>query len=237
MGPENQGADVEESGALKIARATVTKAKLRFPAVPAELRGSWWKYRNWCWGTLESLTADPFEYELWGNRILSESRDNARRTRQRGIGNLAMLGHGGQAAGRPALTWIFVRRPLEIILQIGWEGTGMDSPESRKNWDDTMAACDELLDLVPAGDPATKGPLAREFERFVVCGSEFTGAGRLEDFCELAPYDPKAPPAPPLPPSTSLGPRHFIGNPKIIIPAALERARACRKAGKNPAAP
>lgn len=235
MSPDNQGPEAGESGALKVARATVTKAKLRFPSIPAELQGAWWKYRNWCWGTLESLAADPYEYELWGSRILSERVDNARRLRHRGIGNFALIGHGGHATSAMAMTLVLVRRPLEIVLQIGWGGIQGDSEEARKGWNDAIAATDELLDLVPAGDPATQRHIGREFERFVLCGSDFYGAGRLDDFCELAPYDPKAPPAPPLPPSTSLGPRVFIGNPKLVIPAALERARECRKAGMNPA--
>ncbi|MEK7465913.1 MAG: hypothetical protein AAB074_00740 [Planctomycetota bacterium] len=227
----------EVSDALKIARATVTKAKLRFPVVPQELQGEFRKYRNWSWGTLETPIADPYEYELLGLRVLSEHIDRARRIRHRGIGNLAILGQGGQGANSMALTWVLVRRPLEIVLQIGWGGAYADASDSCKAWNDAIAASDELLDLVPAGDPSTTHPLNREFDRFVLCGSEFYGAGKLEDFGELAPYDPKAPPAPPLPPSTSLGPRVFIGNPKIVIPAALEKARECRKAGKNPAAP
>ena len=157
--------------------------------------------------------------------------------RHRGIGNFAMLGQGGQGTNSMALLWVLVRRPLEIVLQIGWGGATVDDAKARKSWDAAIAASDELLDLVPAGDPATARPQIREFERFVICGSEFYGAGRLEDFGELAPYDPSAPPAPPLPPSTFLGPRVFIGNPNLVIPAALEKARACRKAGKNPAAP
>lgn len=237
MPPDEKGPEPVVCEALKIARATVTKAKLRFPAIPPEMQGEFRKYRSWCWGTPETPLADPYEYELWGQRIMKEHTDHGRRLRYRGIGNLAVLGHGGRGANLMALTWVFVRRPLEIVLQIGWGGVSADSPEARKNWDDAIAACDELLDLVPAGNPSTSGPLNREFDRFVLCGSEFYGAGKLEDFCELAPYDPSAPPAPPLPPSTSLGPRVFIGNPKIVIPAALERARACRKAGKNPAAP
>ncbi|MCE9581564.1 MAG: hypothetical protein K8T20_03505 [Planctomycetes bacterium] len=231
------GAGPEVNDALRVARATVTKAKLRFPAVPPELQGALMKYRNWCWGTLETIAADPYEFEVWGLKILSEHVDRARRLRHRGIGNFALLGHGGPGPNSMALTWILVRRPLEIVLQFGWSGPQKDSPDERKTWDNAIAACDELLDLVPAGDPATSRPMGREFDRFVLCGSEFLGAGKLEDFCELAPYDPNAPPAPPLPPSTSLGPRVFIGNPKLVIPAALEKARACKKAGKNPAAP
>lgn len=221
--------------AVKVARATVTKAKLRFPVIPAELEGGFQKYRNWCWGTSETLPADPHDFEYWGQRILKEHVEFARRVRHRGIGNLALLGHGG--GNSMALTWILVRRPLEIVLQIGWAGPHADDEQARNAWDAAVAASDELLELIPAGDASTSIPVARQFDRFVVCGSEFLGAGRLDDFGELAPYDPKAPPAPPLPPSTFLGPRVFIGNPKLVIPAALERARACHKAGKNPAAP
>lgn len=222
---------------LKVARATVTKAKLRFPKVPPELQGAFMKYRAWCWGTLETPIADPAEFELWGMKILGEHSDFARRTRHRGIGNLAMLGQSGQGTGALAMTWVLVRRPLEIILHISL-GDGLADPAAaRKSWDDAVAASDELLDLVPAGDPSPSRPLSREFDRFIVCGSDFYGAGKLEDFGELAPYDPAVPDPPPLPPSTSLGPRAFIGNPRIVIPAALEKARACRKDGKNPAAP
>ncbi|KAF0246862.1 MAG: hypothetical protein FD180_392 [Planctomycetota bacterium] len=226
-----------ECEALKIARATVTKAKLRFPKVPAELQGVFFKYRNWCWGSLETPIADPYEYDLWGRRILEEHTDFGRRVRRRGLGNLVMLGQGGHGENAMALTWVLVRRPLEIVLQLTQGDDRTDPAAARKAWDHAIAACDELLDLVEAGDPSPTRPLGREFDRFVLCGSDFYGAGKLEDFGELAPYDPSAPPAPPLPPSTSLGPRVFIGNPKIVIPAALERARACRKAGKNPAAP
>lgn len=227
----------EVNGALNAARATVTKAKLRFPAIPPELQAGFRKYRNWCWGTPEALVADPHDFEVWGQRILKEHVEHSRRQRHRGIGNLAILGHGGQGTGSVGLTWILVRRPLELILQVGWEGAHVDDAKARKAWDEVVAASDELLDLVPAGDPSTVRPSAREFDRFVVCGSHFFGAGRLEDFGELAPYDPKAPEGPPLPPSTFLGPRMFLGNPNIILPAALARARACKKAGKNPAAP
>jgi hypothetical protein len=237
MSGDAQAPEPEFCTELKVARATVKKAKLRFPAIPPDLRGAFWKYRNWCWGSLETPIADSYEFELWGQKIFAEHVNHARRIRNRGIGNLAMLGHGGQGEHSMTLTWVLVRRPLEIVLQVGWGGITNDTEEARKNWDDVVAASDELLDLVPAGDPSTQRPLHSEFDKFVVCGSEFFGAGKLEDFGELAPYDPKAPPAPPLPPSTFLGPRVFIGNPKLIIPAALERARACKREGKNPAAP
>lgn len=226
-----------ESGALKAARATVTKAKMRFPAIPAGLEGAFRKYSNWWWGTLESPVADASAFETWGQRIFREHVEQARRVRHRGLGNLAMLGHGGHGDGTMVLTWVLVRRPLEIVLQVGWPGPHADDDAARLAWEQVVAASDELLDLVPAGDPAPVRPIAREFERFVVAGSQFYGAGRLEDFGELAPFDPKAPPPPPLPPSTFLGPRVFIGNPNLVIPAALERARACRKEGINPAAP
>jgi hypothetical protein len=225
-----------ESGALKAARATVARAKLRFPAVPQDLQGSFRKYSNWWWGTLEAPVADAFAFEVWGQRVLSERVEHARRTRYRGIGNLAMLGYAGRGEGLMALTWVLVRRPLEIVLQVAWGGPQSDDAAARKAWDDVIAASDELLDLVPAGDPSPARPLTREFDRFVVAGSQFYGAGRLEDFGELAPFDPKAPPPPALPPSTFLGPRVFIGNPDLILPAALARARACRVAGTSPAA-
>ena len=41
------------NGALNAARATVTKAKLRFPAIPPELQENFRKYRNWCWAPLQ----------------------------------------------------------------------------------------------------------------------------------------------------------------------------------------
>ena len=162
------------------AQAQLRRVGLVFPPLPKAMEPDFRRYGRWSWGSVELEPMGMYMFN--SNDPFGQGSDIP--------ADYIALSAAGHGVNSYAITYHLLRRPLAMLLQVGWDGVYMDRGEQERQWAQTCALATELLSLAErkreTGDARGRLGLLRCSElrgiaSFVVLDDGPLAAGRLQD--------------------------------------------------------